>query len=306
MMALDLGHTVIWVLFFLTYPLFTCTAQEAVRVSYLFYYKLDSKLTEKPYRLAEDMAVDFDGRKSVFYSEAVYRKDSLNLIAFDRDGNTVNSVAVGELYGLSGKGFSDWICFVDRGEQQVRIRYNRLFAHIDGTARLAWPEWELLDDSVREIAGYPCKKARTRYYGREWIVWYTEEIPMNTGPWLLQGLPGLIVSATDANQYFHFMMRWIEKADRSRYDEYEQILAADKKRKERRRGQFYASYPLEQADRMATHTHLSSQYLDQLMGISATSQPGYIIRANGFRETISLDSPYYVPLIPEKYWDGKK
>lgn len=56
-------------------------------------------------------------------------------------------------------------------------------------------DWELEEDSVRTIAGYECHKARTRFRGRDWSVWYTEDIPVSLGPWKLNGLPGIILRA---------------------------------------------------------------------------------------------------------------
>ena len=57
-------------------------------------------------------------------------------------------------------------------------------------------QWTLLPgDTV--IMGYNCHRARMSYGGREWTAWYTEEIPVSSGPWKLCGLPGLILYAYD-------------------------------------------------------------------------------------------------------------
>ncbi len=56
--------------------------------------------------------------------------------------------------------------------------------------------WELLSgDSV--ILGYTCHPAQMSYAGREWTAWYTEDIPVSSGPWKLSGLPGLVLHAQD-------------------------------------------------------------------------------------------------------------
>lgn len=64
-------------------------------------------------------------------------------------------------------------------------------------------EWEL-GDSVKTILGYECHEANAHFRGREWHVFYTEEIPVSDGPWKLHGLPGLIMSATDRNGDYRF------------------------------------------------------------------------------------------------------
>ena len=56
-------------------------------------------------------------------------------------------------------------------------------------------EWVICEDSTREIIGFNCKMATTHFRGREWKVWFSEEIPLPLGPWKLGGLPGLVLAA---------------------------------------------------------------------------------------------------------------
>lgn len=75
-------------------------------------------------------------------------------------------------------------------------------------------EWELTD-SVTNVLGYECQSARCNFRGREWTVFYSEDIPISDGPWKLQGLPGLIMKASDAKGHYTFECIGIKsKADR--------------------------------------------------------------------------------------------
>lgn len=75
-------------------------------------------------------------------------------------------------------------------------------------------EWELTD-SVTNVLGYECQSARCVFRGREWTVFYTEEIPLADGPWKLHGLPGLIMKASDEKGHYTFECIGIKsKADR--------------------------------------------------------------------------------------------
>jgi len=65
------------------------------------------------------------------------------------------------------------------------------------------PEWKLRPDT-KLIAGFNCKKATTEFRGRVFEVWYTPDIPVNFGPWKLNGLPGLILLATDSKNEMEF------------------------------------------------------------------------------------------------------
>lgn len=64
-------------------------------------------------------------------------------------------------------------------------------------------DWELTD-SVTDVLGYECQSARCWFRGREWTVFYTEDIPLADGPWKLHGLPGLIMKASDENGHYTF------------------------------------------------------------------------------------------------------
>ena len=58
--------------------------------------------------------------------------------------------------------------------------------------------WSLSGDKAI-FCGYKCKKATCRFRGRLWTAWYTEEIPIDNGPWKFNGLPGLILHIEDSN-----------------------------------------------------------------------------------------------------------
>lgn len=75
-------------------------------------------------------------------------------------------------------------------------------------------EWELTD-SVTNVLGYECHSAKCKFRGREWTVFYSEDIPLSDGPWKLHGLPGLIMKASDEKGHYTFECIGIKsKADR--------------------------------------------------------------------------------------------
>lgn len=53
-------------------------------------------------------------------------------------------------------------------------------------------KWEILKEK-KTIKDYTCQKAKTHFRGRTYYVWFTTEIPTQTGPWKFNGLPGLIL-----------------------------------------------------------------------------------------------------------------
>lgn len=63
--------------------------------------------------------------------------------------------------------------------------------------------WKLFSEK-KIINGYHCQKANGDYHGRNFTVWFTNDLPFNAGPWKLTGLPGLIVKAEDSTKRIKF------------------------------------------------------------------------------------------------------
>lgn len=93
-------------------------------------------------------------------------------------------------------------------------------------------EWSLIEDSTKNVLGYDCVMATANYHGRKWTAWFTPEIPVQTGPWKLAGLPGLILEADADNGVYSFMATGIQNSDRQIMpvylaDRYEKIKRND-------------------------------------------------------------------------------
>jgi len=76
--------------------------------------------------------------------------------------------------------------------------------------RITKISWEIDVNEKKMIIGYNCTKATVTFRGRQYIVWFTEEIPFKFGPWKLNGLPGMILDAYDAYNEVSFTVEKIE------------------------------------------------------------------------------------------------
>ena len=65
--------------------------------------------------------------------------------------------------------------------------------------------WQLKSDTEK-ISNYLCNKATTTYEGRNYIAWYTTEIPIADGPYKFWGLPGLIIKIHDTENHYIFTL----------------------------------------------------------------------------------------------------
>lgn len=164
------------------------------------------------------MRLDIGSTVSRFYSYNTYLHDSV-FAARRKSGERVYT-------GIPRKGNLSWELFrgLPAGKtlfiDQVGIDSYRVEEDQES------PEWQIVADSTRTLLGYPCTMATTTFKGRTWTAWYTEDIPLDNGPWKLCGLPGLILSAASADRQYVFQgegLQQINGADSISYD-----LAADK------------------------------------------------------------------------------
>lgn len=71
-------------------------------------------------------------------------------------------------------------------------------------------KWQILNDTLT-INSYKCNKATTNYSGREYIAWFTKEIPISNGPYKFTGLPGLIIKIYDTKNQHLFKLNSFTK-----------------------------------------------------------------------------------------------
>jgi len=69
--------------------------------------------------------------------------------------------------------------------------------------------WKLHSET-KKLSNFLCKKATIRFRGRDYIAWYTEEIPVPYGPWKLRNLPGIILEFYDTEKVFHVVANKIK------------------------------------------------------------------------------------------------
>lgn len=264
------------------------SAQQNLRFSYEYRYKKDP--SQQNYLIKNDLKVDFNGRESVCYSEAVFLRDSISMLAFDKAGNIKDQEEYGKITSL-GNGAFTHIAHMNFEEGTFDLCYRFIKKVFLGeNAAIEMPQW-VMHDEQKEIGGFSCKKATSHYLGRDWTVWYTEEIPSPTGPWLLWGCPGIIVNAYDSDNLFIFTMLGWEYAGRFRWEELMSNYTAAGEVQ-------HMSVKDEQA--ISARLYRDTGFSQQMMGIVSAS-----IRDKNGNIVKEPDYLKYEPLIPDEYWKNK-
>ena len=71
-------------------------------------------------------------------------------------------------------------------------------------------QWTITD-SIKISDNLSLQKATTKFGGRNWIAWFTKDIPMPYGPYKFNGLPGLIMELYDTKKNYYFNVIKSEK-----------------------------------------------------------------------------------------------
>jgi GLPGLI family protein len=64
-------------------------------------------------------------------------------------------------------------------------------------------DWKIIND-FKTINDYKCQKAILTFRGRNYIAWFSNDIPINDGPYKFRDLPGLIFEIQDTKNNFFF------------------------------------------------------------------------------------------------------
>lgn len=171
----------------------------SLRCLYLEDYIKDN---EKPNQQKQDeFALDIkESGESVFYS--VYERR----IKEQRDSMAQLGMTASEIVNRqrdlprTHQYFEFYKNLPEKGKYTCFDKVVKLYTYEESLPILNW----IITEETKDILKYKCQKATTKIDNRTWEVWFTIDIPISDGPWLLSGLPGLILEASDSENIFHF------------------------------------------------------------------------------------------------------
>ncbi|MFO7746122.1 MAG: GLPGLI family protein [Psychroflexus sp.] len=79
--------------------------------------------------------------------------------------------------------------------------------------------WDI-KEKKKVINNFKVQKAITKFGGREYTAWFTEEIPIPQGPYKFDGLPGLIVEIEDSESHYSYQLISFKDLDKGKKIEY--------------------------------------------------------------------------------------
>lgn len=168
------------------------------KITYKLTYNLDSTALEEP------------------KSEYMILYTGKNLSKFSSRAKTLENPVVvkGNTGHTSRAALTQFHYEILKGNQSGKIYYTLKIPKMDDRLYYAEEmdqfEWEILPET-RKIKDFQAQKATTSFAGRDYVAWFTPEIPIAEGPFKFNGLPGLILEIADTKAHWVFDFFGLEK-----------------------------------------------------------------------------------------------
>lgn len=177
-----------------------CFSQDMYEIRYRLQYVSD---TESSLIKVEDFYLFSNGQNhSYFLSENFYALDSIKQSIARKGLGALNLSKV-------PKTKFNYIIEKKLAEKQVAFYDNILKYKLAYVEQPAY-NW-IIHNEKKSISNFECTKATLNYYGRKWTAWFTNDIPINDGPYKFAQLPGLIIKLYDLENSFDFELVALKK-----------------------------------------------------------------------------------------------
>lgn len=146
--------------------------------SYSIVYEMEQ--TDNRINFKTKLKTYLDGNNELSFYEEDFKRSRENFIE--------NSDARENLHSMTNNN----VYYKNRTSNTILYRDHIRFKFFNINDSLDSFEWKLGSEK-KTILGYDCQKATTIFRGRKFEVYFTNDIPINDGPYKFYGLPGLIL-----------------------------------------------------------------------------------------------------------------
>lgn len=173
-------------------------AQEIEEVEVMRYYYESKVFVDKSENIVREgtAIVDVRDGQSRFMDYASYEKARWQLTKAD---NTSKEEIMQKV--ISYRPVFSWFVITDKNINRFYNKIGRLMNfYQEDRAEI---KWNIKADKLK-WNNYTVQEATATYGGREWTVWFTQDILGQVGPYKFNNLPGFVVKAWDAEEQYSF------------------------------------------------------------------------------------------------------
>jgi len=211
---------IISLLFFLIFIFHSLYSQhrkilDTVQLSFTYNYTFKHDSLNIEYETEMEMILQIGKKHSSFTSKNMYLLDSISFSMPDYE---------------TSAGFKKLVPYIQMYHTPRLCNYNLIKINNLNTTMYGTPSdaeyvavdnrkilWNINFNTDTLIYGYKCKKATTHFAGRNYIAWFTHQIPIADGPYKFSGLPGLIIKIEDKEKQHCFSLIKANKPSSLKY-----------------------------------------------------------------------------------------
>ena len=173
----------------------------------IYEYKYASDSTKIDSLKTEWMYLDINKKGSKYYSKSAFESDSIiNESIKKQMASGMKSISVsrnrqgGEVSYEVEKTYPDYkiSLITNIGNDTYKVSEDRPI------------NWTISTEK-KKIGEFQTQKATTHFAGRNWIAWFTADVPIQDGPYKFSGLPGLIVEIADEKNSHKIELKGLKK-----------------------------------------------------------------------------------------------
>ena len=176
------------------------------KVKYSFSHIRDTTQKDKPYTENMIMLVGKNASQYTSYDKIeqtkLRKKQILEQVKNVQQGSSMEINLSGGRQIIS----EDYFYFANEKKLYTKENMISVFLIEEPSTKI---DWKISKDTT-SFSGVHCQKATARFKGRNWIAWFASELPFQSGPWKLNGLPGLIIEAYDDKKEVQFKFAGLE------------------------------------------------------------------------------------------------
>jgi len=158
---------------------------QTYRYFYELDYKSDSLQTSSEKKV---MVLDINPENVKYYDYSFLQKDSLNIVSNSQNTSWTKQIPITRK--------------VNSFENMNFLAVGFDFFKYTTIDKIDWK----IEKETRKVGNFDVQKATANFGRRQWIAWFTREIPFNEGPYKFRGLPGLIVEIEDTKSQYKFRL----------------------------------------------------------------------------------------------------
>lgn len=152
-----------------------------------FIYELQLKMdsTDTDYQ-KYNMILDIGSKEVKFYGKDLLVADSLNKKFGNMDNRHIDMT--GQVVKRKKNTYEN--------ENFINIKFE--YYSFKTTDQITWN----ISGETKQVQQYTLQKATAKFGGRNWVAWFSREIPFKEGPFKFSGLPGLVFEIYDTGKNF--------------------------------------------------------------------------------------------------------